>query len=404
MSLLDRLADESAWAEFREYKSRHSLLSRSEFDRLDKYVAEKRYLPYAESLTFSPPDKREISKSGSSKKRVVYIFPEDETWILKLLTWLLYKYDYAFEPSCYSFRRDYTAKTAFGAILKTPDLNKKYVLKLDIHDYFNSMPTDGLIREFERIITDDPKLLTFMIGFFTADRSIRNGTVIEEKRGAMAGCPLSSFCANIYLADLDRHFADQGIPYFRYSDDILVLLDSQKELDNAFEEINDHIQRKGLTLNPSKIMTAKPGEPWDFLGFGYRDGDIDLAQSSIRKMKGRIRRKGRALYRWRIRKDADYDRTAKAMIRKFNRKFYDVDEESEFTWSKWFFPVLTRTDGLHILDSYLIEYLRFLYSGRHYKGNYAISYDHLKELGFRSLVNEYYKYRSACGSIGNGKI
>jgi hypothetical protein len=111
------------------------------------------------------------------------------------------------------------------------------------------------------------------------------------------------------------------------------------------------------------------------------------------KMKGRISRKARALYRWRLRKGADYDRTARAMIRKFNRKFYDIDEESEFTWSRWFFPVLTSAEGLKELDAYLIEYIRYLYSGRHYKGNYAVSYEHIRELGFRSLVHEYYEYR-----------
>ena len=32
------------------------------------------------------------------------------------------------------------------------------------------------------------------------------------------------------------------------------------------------------------------------------------------------------------------------------------------------------TDGLHEIDEYMVQYLRYLYSGRHYKGNYAITY------------------------------
>ena len=141
------------------------------------------------------------------------------------------------------------------------------------------------------------------------------------------------------------------------------------------------------------MSTADPGEPWDFLGFKYKDGGVDLADATVMKMKARIRRKAHALYRWKVRKDADYDRTASAMIRKFNRKFYDVDGESEFTWSRWFFPVLTRDEGLRALDAYLVQYIRYLWSGRHYKGNYAVTYEHIKELGFRSLVHEYYRFR-----------
>ncbi len=397
-SLLERLSDEQTWLEFRDYKSRHSLMSQREFDELDRYIAEKRYLPLAETLAFSLPEKRRINKSGSTKKRTVYLFPEDETWVLKLLTWLLYKYDGAIRPSCFSFRREMTAKTAFRAILRTPGLDAKYVLKADIHDYFNSMPPDRLVRELEAVIDDDPPLLAFLTAFFTVNRAIdATGDpphpVIEENRGAMAGVPLSAFCANIYLASLDRLFEEKGIAYFRYSDDILILADSAEERDECFETLKREIGAKGLELNPSKVASADPGEPWDFLGFRYEKGEIDLAEASLRKMKARIRRKARALYRWRIRKDADYDRTARAMIRKFNRKFYDVDGESEFTWSRWFFPVLTKADGLRALDEYLIEYIRYLYSGRHYKGNYAVTYDHIKELGYRSLVHEYYRFR-----------
>ena len=379
MSLLDRLADEETWLEFREYKSRHSLMSQREFDALDAYIAEKRYLPLARTLEFSLPEKRRINKSGSTKKRTVYLFPEDETWVLKLLTWLLYKYDGAFRPSCFSFRQNYTAKTAFGAILRVPDLDAKYVLKADIHDYFNSMPPDLLVKELAEVIDDDPELLAFLTDLFTVNKALEEGPdgefrTIEENRGAMAGVPLSAFCANIYLASVDRLFEERGVPYFRYSDDILILADSAAEREDCFETLKREIAAKGLELNPAKVATADPGEPWDFLGFKYKDGGVDLADATVRKMKARIRRKAHALYRWKIRKN-------------------DVDGESEFTWSRWFFPVLTRVDGLRTLDAYLVQYIRYLWSGRHYKGNYAVTYEHIKELGFRSLVHEYYRFR-----------
>lgn len=53
--------------------------------------------------------------------------------------------------------------------------------------------------------------------------------------------------------------------------------------------------------------------------------------------------------------------------------------------------LLTTDEGLKELDAYLIQYIRYLYSGRHYKGNYRVTYEKIKELGFRSLVNEFYK-------------
>ena len=82
-----------------------------------------------------------------------------------------------------------------------------------------------------------------------------------------------------------------------------------------------------------------------------------------------------------------------------NRKFYGhprptdpaADEESdEFTWSRWFFPNLTTDTGLKTIDAYLQQYIRYCVTGRHYKGNYRIAYDTLKQWGYCSLVHEYY--------------
>ena len=51
------------------------------------------------------------------------------------------------------------------------------------------------------------------------------------------------------------------------------------------------------------------------------------------------------------------------------------------------------TTGLKQIDEYMQKYLRYLYSGRHYKGNYRISYEKLKSLGYTPLVNEYYNWK-----------
>ena len=80
------------------------------------------------------------------------------------------------------------------------------------------------------------------------------------------------------------------------------------------------------------------------------------------------------------------------MISIFNRKFYDDRKENGFTWSRWYFPVITDVSDLKEIDAYLIENIRYLSSGRYYKGNYRVRYEDIKKLGFRSLVNEYYKY------------
>ena len=43
------------------------------------------------------------------------------------------------------------------------------------------------------------------------------------------------------------------------------------------------------------------------------------------------------------------------------------------------------------------EYLRYTVTGRHYKGNYRISYEQLRQWGYTSLVHEYYQRRERLG-------
>ncbi len=41
----------------------------------------------------------------------------------------------------------------------------------------------------------------------------------------------------------------------------------------------------------------------------------------------------------------------------------------------------------------MLMYLRYLNSGRHNKGNYKVTYDRLKKLGYTPLVAEYYRWK-----------
>ena len=81
------------------------------------------------------------------------------------------------------------------------------------------------------------------------------------------------------------------------------------------------------------------------------------------------------------------------MIRSFDHRFYDLSGSGDYTWIRFYFPVIDDVSGLRQIDESMLEYLRYLYSGRHYKGNYAITYDHLKKLGYTPLVAEYYRWK-----------
>ena len=147
-----------------------------------------------------------------------------------------------------------------------------------------------------------------------------------------------------------------------------------------------------LEVNPDKERIYSPEEAYEFLGFKCHTYDIDISEATKKKMKGKIKRASKSLMRWSIRNNMEPEKAMKGLINHFNRVFFENDDTETFTWSRWFFPVINQTDGLKEIDHYLQQNIRFLSTGKHNKINYKIDYAQLKELGYRSLVNEYYKW------------
>ena len=395
MSLIDKLFLKSSWERFYSYKSglRCSKRFRNE---LREFIDSEAYLEYAsaiDSLTDLPlPSRSVISKMSSQKKRTVYKYPYGFNMVLKLLTYLtLRKYDHIYSPNLYSFRPGICAKDAIMALCRAKDIHELYSYKIDVSDYFNSIPVDRMCALLDETIKDDAKLLAFMKALLSEPRAISGGDTVTGQKGIMAGTPIASFYANLYLKDLDEIFRDKGVLYARYSDDIIVFAHGEEELREYKEIIRGHLESKGLKVNPDKEFSGRPEDGFTFLGIQVKAGSIDIAPASVVKLKQKMRRKARALDRWRHREGLDGTKAASAFIRIFNHKLLEANEDSDLTWSLWFFPVITTTESLHVIDLYAQELLRFLISGTHTKSRFNVRYDDLKELGYKSLVNEYYR-------------
>jgi hypothetical protein len=190
---------------------------------------------------------------------------------------------------------------------------------------------------------------------------------------------------------MDEYFVSRGVIYARYSDDVIIFAETEELLLEHKRVLYEFMEKYGLCVNTKKEHTSAPGQPWEYLGVEYHRGKIDLSPSTIRKLKGKIRRKARALRRWMLRKGATDEQTVRVMLRVFNRKFFESGTPHELTWSRWFFPLVTTADGFRKVDAHLQQYTRYIAAGRHGKRNYKTTYAKLKKLGYRSLVNEYYK-------------
>ena len=401
MSLLDKLSDDKVWIDFYERKVDPAFFRISDAKELFQYVRQKRYLPVVERIKsgkgLSIPMKKRIAKSGSSKKRIVYSLPEDETVVLKLLTWLMIRKYNVFLPSnLYSFRPHYGAKDALKKLVSTPDISEYYSYKLDVRNYFNSIDINLLLPQLKSLFADDKPLYDFIASQLSDPRVMDEGVLIEERKGAMAGMPYAVFLANVYLAQLDRKFASiPGLIYCRYSDDIIMFSKDKFFLDDAKNHLQESLKEYHLDINHDKEVEVVPGQKWTFLGFECDGNDIDVCDVSMQKLKAKMRRKARALRRWAEVNGKDGWMAARAFIKHFNKKLYTCDDRSEINCSLWYFPLITTDRSLRIIDHYMQDCIRYVATGSRTKSRFDFRYERMKELGLKTLVGGWYDYRKA---------
>lgn len=403
-SIFFRLSDQISWEGYFCYKQEKHHLTRYEERDLRNFINNREYLVVVEKLKagghFSYPEKKLIRKMHTDKKRTVYTFPREENYVLKFMTFmLLRKYDYVLQDNLYSFRTNYGVRKAMAKLLSIKGLSSKYSYKVDISNYFNSINVGRMTEMLDEIMSDEPEILRLLKELLNNPYVIDGGSIICEEKGVMAGTPFAVFLANIYLTDLDKAFKESGCDYARYSDDIIIFADTHEELEMRAESIRLMLDRFGLKVNEKKEIYSEPGQPWSFLGIEYNNGTVNVSPVSKEKLKAKIRRRARSIKRWQVKKDADSERAVKAFLRAMNRKFFDPDSSHELTWSRWYFPLISTDETLHEIDLYVQDWARYLAVGTHSKKRYSMNYDRLKDLGYISLVNEYWKYRKECNNV-----
>lgn len=399
MCIIDELNRQDIWNSFLEAKIEAGNLNKSQFEDLSAFVQNKEYLPVVDRIKnkegFLPPCKAIISKQYSSKKRTVYIFSREENYVLKLLTYLLIRhYDHVFAKNLYSFRANHGVKKAINYLRGDKYLSNRFVYKVDIQNYFNSVNIDILFPILKEIMHDDDETYTFIKGLLSDRRAILpTGETINEDKGIMAGAPISSFLANVYLYKLDWYYFNKGNRYARYSDDIIIFARNEREQEEDMSYIHSYLEKMSLSINKDKEFTTNPHECWEFLGISYRDGIFDISETSANKLKKKMWRKSRALLRWKDHKHVDNICAAKAFVKSFNKKLYDNPITTELTWTRWYFPIINTTTTINMLDHYMQDCIRYIATGSRTKKRFSFKYDMIKELGYKSLVHEYYNVK-----------
>lgn len=354
------------------------------------------------------PRRIEICKTFSQKRRIVYSYPIEEMFVLRAVNhYLCKKYRSAIALSYFPSRQR-TPAQCLSYILKRRDIfiesipedNNLYGMHMDISDYFNSMDTNILFDRLPSQLKNDSDFLKLYENTILNSLCIQAGKLINvDRKGAMAGLPFTAFFAAVYLAQMDRCFEKAGIPYVRYSDDILFFSQDKRSLEYWSEAVEKYIEDSRLKMNQEKTEFIAPDSTWTFIGFEIDKGERDISSHQLEKLKRRFSKWAR---RYRKNIETGYGKDVRKMtpekavhtlIKNINRALFKPVRD-KYCWAKWAFPTVTVTRRFKQLDAFIQEKLRFVYTGHYSRRNFRIlPYEKLKSMGYYSLEQLYLLYR-----------
>lgn len=276
----------------------NKLMNKAYISKEDKEEITKLNMLYKEQIVeqlisgeyeWSIPEKIEIAKQGSKKKRIVYKYNTTDRYILGVLYRAISRvYNNQFSNLCFSYKKGQSTSSAIWAI-KENKLSNEIGVKVDIHSYFNSVSKErvtelinewfpgGLNKSIKKLMLDDKVYF--------------HGQLINEWKSLIPGCALGSFFANACLKEVDEHFENLNITYARYSDDIILFDKTEEDVQRHLDYIIKSIGEYGLTMNPDKYTFFKENEAVEYLGLRIReDGKIDIANHAKQKIKKQVHR------------------------------------------------------------------------------------------------------------------
>lgn len=160
-------------------------------------------------------------------------------------------------------------------------------IKLDVSSFYASIKHDVLLRKLRGKIKKPEIIDLIQKAIETESLSYPvKEKVKRHKRelGIPEGLPISNSLANVYLANLDEKYNElPGVKYYRYVDDILILL-NRENLQTVKRAVVRDLKRLGLETN-DKNADGEISQGFEYLGYYLSSNGITVRKSSVLKVE-----------------------------------------------------------------------------------------------------------------------
>ena len=231
-----------------------------------------------------------IPKPGSKKLRPLGIpCLSDRVCQQAVLSVLQPTFEEVFFDGSHGFRPGRSTQSAREAIVAYRKQGYRYVVDLDIKNFFGEVDHEILMRLVRQVVKDR-RVLGLIRGWLQAG-VLEEGEIRYATSGTPQGGVISPLLASIYLTPFDHALKGAGYVHVRYADDVLIMCRTRKEAEAALEKARELLTKVKLELSPEKTVVTSFAEGFDFLGFHFGSRHVGVGCKSLKAFYAQTREK-----------------------------------------------------------------------------------------------------------------
>lgn len=195
-----------------------------------------------------------------------------------------------FSDHSYGFRPGRSAHQAVKAMQRHINDGHRWVVDLDLAQFFDRVNHDVLMSLLARRITDR-RILTLIRRYLQAGM-LEGGLVSPRREGTPQGGPLSPLLSNVLLTEVDRELERRGHRFCRYADDCNIYVRSRRSGERVMASITHFLERHlRLKVNTHKSAVDRPWRR-NFLGYSvtwHKQVRLRIAPKSLKAVMAKLR-------------------------------------------------------------------------------------------------------------------